>query len=110
MLDYKNSGLTSDHIWKVLESQDYDNVIDHFVVNHLIKLAETKPGCGLNGNIKMQQAAYFWKSKGYLSAVDIMKELAQKQEKIANSEQVKKELFGKIFGEEGKKMDKNIVE
>ena len=40
ILDYKNTGLTAQHLHKVFEAQDYNVAIDHALVEHLGKTAK----------------------------------------------------------------------
>lgn len=48
--------------------------------------------------------------KGYLTTADLFKEIGKSRGTLENSELVKEELFGKIFGEEGSKLDADTKE
>lgn len=95
ILDYKSAGLTAAHLLKVYNSLNYEIAIDHALVAHLGQTTLTL-GFGSDASLKAHQAAYFFKIKGYLSAADILKEIAaNKHDKsvIESSEILKKELF-----------------
>jgi hypothetical protein len=95
ILDYKSAGLTPSHLLKVFNSINYEKAIDHALVDHLGKTAKTL-GFGQDASLKAHQAAYFFKIKGYLSAADVLKEIAankQDKSKIESSELLKKEIF-----------------
>jgi hypothetical protein len=51
-------------------------------------------------NIKLHQAVYYIKIKGYLSAVDLLKEAAAINSKIGKSELLKQHLFTALSNEE----------
>ena len=82
----------------MFESLNYESAIDHALVEHLGKTAGSL-GFAQDATIKFHQALYFFKSKGYLSAVDILKEVAasSSKTKIGNSEQLKNQLFTPLF-------------
>ena len=87
--------MTASHLLKVYNSLNYEVAIDHLLVAHLGQTAISL-GFGSDSSLKAHQAAYFFKIKGYLSAADILKEIAaNKQDKsvIESSEILKKELF-----------------
>lgn len=95
ILDYQSAGLTATLLLKVFNSLNYDVAIDHALVDHLGKTAKSL-GFSANASVKAHQAAYFFKIKGYLSAADVLREIAaNKQDKtvIESSELLKKELF-----------------
>jgi len=67
---------------------NYEVAIDHALVEHLGRTAKAI-GVDQDATIKMHQAVYFYKVKGYLSAADLIKEVAankQSTAKIASSE------------------------
>ena len=74
ILDYQNAGLTSDHLSIVFDTFDYDLAIDHVLASHIGSTA-VKLGVSNNSALKMHQALYYYRVKGYLSAVDILKEI-----------------------------------
>lgn len=98
ILNYQTAGLKAAHLLKVYESLNYESAIDHVLVEHLGRTA-TKLGFIHDPNLKLHQALYFYKVKGYLSAVDILKEIfiAKEGGQIANSEQLKTQFFASIF-------------
>ena len=49
--------------------------------------------------MKLNHALYYFKVKGYLSAVDIIREIGHMRGKISKSEIIKKELISGIFDE-----------
>jgi len=93
ILDYANAGLTEQHLQMVFESLDYDTAIDHGLVAHLWA---TTGSLSLQSDptIRLHQALYFYKTKGYLSAVDLLKDISGV---IGSSEILKKEFFAHIF-------------
>jgi len=101
ILDYQNAGLTADHILAVFEALNYDSCIDHGLVEHLGATGSKLGLLGQNINIKLHQAVYYIKIKGYLSAVDLLKEAASiPSSKIANSELLKQHLFSALSSDE----------
>jgi hypothetical protein len=98
ILDYQSAGLTAEHLSMVFESLNYESAIDHALVEHLGKIATVLKSAH-DATLKLHQALYFYKSKGYLTAVDILKEVAasSNSSKIGNSEQLKNQLFTPIF-------------
>ena len=98
ILDYQNAGLTSDHLSIVFESFDYDVAIDHGLANHLGQTA-VKLGVSNSSGLKMHQALYYYRIKGYLTAVDILKEISASNAsgKIGKSETLKKFFFDSLF-------------
>lgn len=98
ILDYEASGLTAQHLQKVFESFDYSANIDHALVEHLGKTA-AKLGLASDATLKMHHALYFYKVKGYLSSVDLLKEVATGSSKIGKSELLKKEFFAAFFAD-----------
>lgn len=59
----------------------------------------------------MHQAAYFMRSKGYLSAVDLIHDIAKMPsgQKVPNNEHLKNELIARYLGAEGDKIDKDVI-
>ena len=98
ILNYQTAGLKAEHLAMVFESLNYESAIDHGLVEHLGKTAGTL-GFAQDATLKLHQALYFFKSKGYLSAVDILREVAasSSQSKIGNSEQLKSQFFTPLF-------------
>ncbi|CDW83639.1 UNKNOWN [Stylonychia lemnae] len=93
-LDY--STLSEDHLIKVYESQDFESHIDHGLYKHLNAQVEKRQI--KNAQIKLNQALYNLKIKGYLTSADIIMEVGSDSQvtKIENSEFIKKELFDQI--------------
>lgn len=97
ILDYQSAGLKVDHLAMVFESLNYESAIDHALVEHLGRTAG-KLGFAQNATIKLHQALYFYKSNGFLTSADILKEVAASSgSKIGKSEQLKKEFFANLF-------------
>lgn len=98
ILDYQAAGLKAEHLAMVFESLNYESAIDHAVVEHLGKTAG-KLGFAQDATLKAHQALYFYKTKGFLSAVDILKEVAasSSRSKIGLSEQLKNNFFANVF-------------
>ena len=95
------------HLIKVLESQEFENQIDHFLNEHIRKQAEKK-GFSSNPHLRLLQASYFYVSKGYLSVADLIVEVGKTGEQVPNSEFIKKEFFTQFFGEQGQKIDDEV--
>ena len=57
------------------ESLNYEKAIDHALVEHLGKTANALKFAH-DPTLKLHQALYFYKAKGYLTAVDILKEVS----------------------------------
>lgn len=100
ILDYQNSALTADHILAVFESLSYETCIDHALVEHLVQTGTKLGVMGDNINIKLHQAVYYVKVKGYLTAVDLIKEAAALNSKVAKSELLKTHLFSALSSQE----------
>lgn len=101
ILDYESAGLTSAHILKVFESFEYDSRVDHALFEQLVA-AGSKLGLLAEANVKLHQAAFYMKTKGYLTAADLINEAGTlKGALIGKSELLKKHLFGPIFAAEG---------
>ena len=98
ILNYQTAGMMAEHLSMVFESLNYESAIDHGLVEHLGKTAGNL-GFAQDSTIKLHQALYFFKSKGYLSAVDILKEVgaSSSQTKIGTSEQLKNQFFTPLF-------------
>jgi hypothetical protein len=75
ILDYQVAGLKEEHLALVFESLNYESAIDHALVEHLGSVAG-KLGFAQDATLKLHQALYFYKAKGYLSAADILKEVS----------------------------------
>jgi hypothetical protein len=100
ILDYANAGLKAEHIVAVFEALNYELCIDHGLVEHL-GATGTKLGLmGQNINIKLHQAVYYIKIKGYLTAVDLLKEAPSSPATISTSELFKNHLFPALSSEE----------
>jgi hypothetical protein len=75
ILDYDHAELTAAHLISVFESLNYESAIDHALVSHLGQTAK-KLGFGSNPNIKLHQALFYHKQQGYLSSVDLLREIS----------------------------------
>eukprot|EP00347_Sterkiella_histriomuscorum_P011076 403373843 len=106
---YNYNVLTTDHLIKVYESQDFETLIDHGLYKHLYNQVEKK-GLQNNVRIKLNQAIYNLKIKGYLTTADIINTISQLTGKIENSEFIKKELFDKITGDSLNSLDQDVAE
>ena len=102
--------LTLDHLIKVFESQRYDELIDHRLIKHLNEQIELRKPQN-NPIINMYHAAYLMRSKGYLSAVDLIHDIAKMPAdiKIPNNEHLKNELIARYLGVEGDNIDKDVI-
>lgn len=83
----------------VFEALDYEAAIDHALVDHLGRTA-SKLGLSNDNTLRLHQALYFFRVKGYFSAVDILKEIGasnQTSGRIGKSEGLKKFLFASLF-------------
>ena len=58
--------------------------------------------------MKLHQARYYYEIKGYLTVVDILHEVEKNGDYIGNSVALKDNLFGKIFGDDGAKLDADV--
>ncbi len=59
----------------VYDSFDYDLAIDHALVVHLSQTAK-KLGISADPSLKAHEALYYYKVKGYLTAVDLLREVS----------------------------------
>lgn len=89
-LNYDEFGLS--HLIQVLESQEFENQIDHYLNEHIRTQAEKK-GLSTSPHLRLLQASYYFVSKGYLSVADLINEVGKTGEQVPNSEFIKKELF-----------------
>jgi len=107
ILDYQSAGLTAKHLALVFESLNYEVAIDHALVEHLGRTAQ-KLGFAFDATLKLHQALYFYKSNGFLTSADILKEIAASSgSKIGKSEQLKKTFFASLF-DEATKIDADV--
>jgi hypothetical protein len=95
ILDYEGAQLTKETIAAVFESLDYTLNVDHGLVEHLGSTG-SKLGLLKDAGIKAHQAGYYYKVKGYLTAVDLLKEAASISGKIPNSDVLKTHFFSTI--------------
>ena len=100
ILDYQNAGLNAEHVLAVFESLNYGAYIDHGLVEHLGSIGSKLGLLSQNSNIKLHQAVYYVKVKGYLSAVDLIREASGINGKIGKSELLKNHLFSALSSEE----------
>lgn len=68
--------LTAEQLVKVYESQDFETLIDHGVYKHLASLVE-KRGLQTHSRIRLNQAVYNYKIKGYLTVADLISEVGK---------------------------------
>jgi len=100
---------TVSHLLKVLENQRYDLFIDHALIQHVFKEIEARNAKN-DPMFKLHQALYYMKTKGYLSAVDLINDMASQQTPIPNNEFLKENLFVRFLGEEGSKIEKEFMD
>lgn len=117
ILDYERAGLRAEHILAVFKSLNYESYVDHSLVQQLGATGSKLGLLAKNANIKLHQALYYYKVKGYLSAVDLIKEAGSLLKgnsavKLENSELLKQHLFAPLVADQQLDQDikKQLVE